>query len=302
MLGNSFTGAVAAFDGDEISLVKPFLRGIENVVAAPPLTRDLIEQGFLVPSDRDEFAAVDALRTALNNSRTLDLIVMPTEDCNFRCVYCYETFAKKTMAPEAKDRLKAFLRTTIPNLDCLRLAWFGGEPLLAFPVMVEIAEYALALCDTFAVKFESSITTNAYLLDEDKIDFLQATRCRNYRVTLDGTHETHDLTRPPRDGGKTFDVIWSNLLRLKATDYAHNVLVRVNIHHVNYDAAHEFIGLFSAAFGQDRRFTLDFHSLWDGDSTKGSVRQLADREPALHTLWTTPARLPSKMPATRSAR
>ncbi len=284
MLANSFTGAVAAFDSDETSLVKSLLRGIPGGDAAQPLALALIEQGFLVPSDRDELAAVEALRTALNNPRTLDLIVMPTEDCNFRCVYCYETFAKKAMSPAVRKRLKAFLRSTIPNLDHLRLAWFGGEPLLAFPIMVEIAEYARSLCDAFAVHFESSITTNAYLLDAEKIDFLQATHCRNYQITLDGMQETHDRTRPLREGGKTFEVIWSNLLRLKTSEYAHNVLVRVNVHQDNYDSAREFVDLFTETFGQDRRFTIDFHTLWEGGSPWGDLRQLTDREPALQRL------------------
>ncbi|MHB8140428.1 MAG: radical SAM protein [Vulcanimicrobiaceae bacterium] len=287
VLGNSFTGAVVAFDSDEVSLVKPLLRGIAGGDAAPPLALDLIELGFLVPAGRDELAAVEALRVALNDPCTLDLIVMPTEDCNFRCVYCYETFAKKAMQPETRERLKAFLRKTIPNLNSLRLAWFGGEPLLAFPVMVEIAEYARSLCDAYGVHFESSITTNAYLLDDRKIDFLQATQCRNYQITLDGTQETHDRTRPLREGGKTFEVIWSNLLRLQAAEYAHNVLVRVNVHQDNYDAARELVALFTEAFGRDQRFTIDFHTLWDGGSAWGNLRQLADREPALHALCTT---------------
>jgi uncharacterized protein len=32
--------------------------------------------------------------------RRLHLILMPTEACNFRCVYCYETFALKEMKPD----------------------------------------------------------------------------------------------------------------------------------------------------------------------------------------------------------
>ncbi len=72
----------------------------------------------------------------------------------------------------------------------------------------------------------------------------------------------------------------------RTSDYPHNVLVRVNVHQDNYDAARDLVGLFTEAFGQDQRFTLDFHALWDGGPSPGDLRQLADREPALHALCT----------------
>ena len=284
MLANSFTGAVVSFDADEGPLVRFLLRGSIDRADLPSIAFDLMKFGFLVPSDRDELAAVDALRDALNDPQTLDLIVMPTEACNFRCVYCYEDFSNNAMSPDVRTRLKTFMRTTVPQLRTLRLAWFGGEPLLAFPVLVEIAEYAQSLCETHGVHFESSITTNGYLLDREKIEFLEATQCRQYQVTLDGTPEAHDRTRPLCGGGATFEVIWSNLLRLRASRYAHQVLVRVNVHQENERAARTLVARFMESFGDDPRFTLDFHTLWDGSS--GGLRPLADREGSLQNLRT----------------
>ncbi len=285
LLSNSFTGATVACDPEESLLVKRALRYVACGEPMSTATSLLLEQGFLVPEDRDEPAAIDALHRALNDTRSLELIIMPTEDCNFRCTYCYETFSKGTMLPMTRDRVKAFLKRNAPRLDYLRIAWFGGEPLLAYPVMVEIGEYARALCETLQVRFASSITTNGSLLDAEKLTFFHRTQCNHYQITLDGTQEAHDRTRPSKDGSGTFAAVWASLLLLKASPVQHDVLVRVNVHADNEDAVRQLTEQFNGAFGQDRRFTLDFHTIWDGGrSSDTGIQQLPDREASLQTL------------------
>jgi len=44
------------------------------------------------PSDNQIYSCLDA--------RSLQLILMPTEACNFRCTYCYEDFNHNQMRPE----------------------------------------------------------------------------------------------------------------------------------------------------------------------------------------------------------
>jgi uncharacterized protein len=60
----------------------------------------------------------------------LHLIILPTERCNFRCVYCYEDFSIGTMKPPVIAGIKRLLARRIPNLRQLRIAWFGWEPLV----------------------------------------------------------------------------------------------------------------------------------------------------------------------------
>jgi wyosine [tRNA(Phe)-imidazoG37] synthetase (radical SAM superfamily) len=47
----------------------------------------------------------------LFSNRLLDLTLLPIEQCNFRCTYCYETFADGKMKPDrppcARPRLPA---------------------------------------------------------------------------------------------------------------------------------------------------------------------------------------------------
>src|SRR6476659_3478010 len=96
--------------------------------------------------------------------RLLHLILMPTEQCNFRCLYCYEDFSAGQMKRSVIEAVKALLARRITSLDLLSLEWFGGEPLLAWPIIVEIQKCALDLAQGHPeVRLVSSMTTNGYL-------------------------------------------------------------------------------------------------------------------------------------------
>ena len=68
----------------------------------------------------------------------LHLIVMPTEKCNFRCVYCYEDFSIGRMKRAVIDGVKALIRRRVASLSSLEIQWFGGEPTLAHDIVCEV--------------------------------------------------------------------------------------------------------------------------------------------------------------------
>ena len=65
------------------------------------------------------------------NDGGLCLTVMPTEQCNYRCVYCNEPFQKGAMSLEMQNALIGYLRKQLHSYNHLDIAWLGGEPLLA---------------------------------------------------------------------------------------------------------------------------------------------------------------------------
>src|SRR5262245_26459110 len=75
----------------------------------------------------------------------LHLILLPTEACNFRCVYCYESFAYGRMEPWVVQGVKNLLSNRVANLDQLKISWFGGEPLLALDIIESIHEHTRSL-------------------------------------------------------------------------------------------------------------------------------------------------------------
>lgn len=48
----------------------------------------------------------------LSFNQTLELILMPNEDCNFRCVYCYEDFVKSEMKETVQKGILKYLEKT----------------------------------------------------------------------------------------------------------------------------------------------------------------------------------------------
>jgi len=81
-------------------------------------------------------------------SNYLNLIILPTEACNFRCTYCYETFENKKMPRSVVSGIKSLIDRRGEELDELEISWFGGEPLLALDVITEISKHALGVAKT----------------------------------------------------------------------------------------------------------------------------------------------------------
>ncbi|HEU5311867.1 MAG TPA: radical SAM protein, partial [Candidatus Eisenbacteria bacterium] len=189
--------------------------------------------------------------------RRLHLILLPTEACNFRCVYCYETFRQKRMSPEVVAALKRLIRRRIPALDDLELSWFGGEPLLARDiiedVLLDVREHAR---NNPNVRVRSDATTNAYLLTAEVFRRLLALGLESYQISFDGPREHHDRKRVLAGGKGTFDRIWGNVTAMSREPGRFHVLVRVHVDRENEAAMPEFIEMYRAAFGTDPRFEL----------------------------------------------
>ena len=103
------------------------------------------------------------------SSNYLNLIILPTEACNFRCTYCYETFENKKMPRPVVNGIKSLIDRRGEDLDRLDVSWFGGEPLLALDVITEISKHALDAAKTEGFTFGSGMTTNGYFLNQDRL-------------------------------------------------------------------------------------------------------------------------------------
>lgn len=142
----------------------------------------------------------------------LELTILPTEHCNFRCTYCYEDFSVGKMSRETIDSLKLFISRRSVDLKHLSISWFGGEPLLAYDIVKEISAHAQSVASEHKILFSNGITTNGHLLSHDRILELHSLGARNYQISLDGDSEWHNKTRVQINGKGSFDRIWRNIL------------------------------------------------------------------------------------------
>lgn len=195
-------------------------------------------------------------------SSRLHLILMPTEACNFRCTYCYESFRLKRMTDEVVAGVQALLRRRAPGLRRLVLAWFGGEPLLASDIMVTVLEEVERLRKAHPLlAFESDATTNASLLTVPLLERLVSLGVDRYQVAFDGPRRVHDRKRVRPGGRPTFDQIWGNLLAARASSAPFRMQVRLHVDRENAGAIPEFLKEFRSSFDGDARYTLFIRGL-----------------------------------------
>jgi uncharacterized protein len=209
----------------------------------------------------DKSALNSILRTSLAND-SLNLILMPTEACNFRCVYCYEDFKLGRMRPEVVEGVKNLLTKRAPELTRLDLSWFGGEPLLALDIVEDVLEHVAALRRAHpAMHHESNITTNAWKLSTSVFERLLGLGVRSYQISFDGPRELHDKKRVRADGAPTFDRIWRNVTALRELDGSFHVILRIHVDRENEAVMPEFIDRCSETFGSDPRFEIFIRQL-----------------------------------------
>ena len=195
--------------------------------------------------------------------RHQELILLPTEKCNFRCTYCYEDFGLGKMSERTQRALENFIARRVNSISRLRLSWFGGEPLLAKDVILRIARFAKQRCEEHGVAFDGGMTTNAYLLEPSLAAEIVSLNQDFFQITLDGYGETHDVVRQRADGRGTFETIWRNLLSLKALKTRFDVVIRIHVRRDNQENLEHLMVRLAEGFRGDRRFTLDFQHLRD---------------------------------------
>lgn len=200
-------------------------------------------------------------RSELFSNQILDLTILPVEQCNFRCTYCYETFVDGLMSPAVVASLKSLIRQRSADLRYLRLGWFGGEPLLARDIVLDISSHAHELATAHRFAFFSGMSTNGYLLDLALVRRLVAAGVTSFQVSVDGKASHHNRMRPRRNGGESFARIWSNLLEIRRSDVPVSVIIRVHYSKDNVDEIFAFTDDLREHFGDDRRFTIFFKTI-----------------------------------------
>ncbi len=231
----------------------------------------MIEKGILLDEEKftNEPSLLDKqLQQYINDEKSFELTILPTEKCNFRCAYCYEDFSLGRMSKELIESIKKLITEKASNgkVRRLKISWFGGEPLVAKDIVFEISSHALHESRRNNIMFASDITTNGYYLTKDNLDSLLKYQIRGYQITLDGPPVTHNKSRVLFNGRGTFERIWANLLSMQQRSDEFSVLLRMNINDLNYEETEAWLPELSQTFLRtDGRFFLHFHPVFDKD-------------------------------------
>lgn len=240
----------------------------------------LVELGYIVPKETNEKIKRAFRRNNVINNKALSLMILPTEQCNFRCRYCYEEFRKGKMSEELQSSIVKFIQKNIQHYTGLNVSWFGGEPLEALDVIENLSNKFIKICNVAKKTYSSSMTTNAYNLSLETFKLLHSLNVFYYQITLDGPKETHDNQRPHVEGYGTFDRIISNLLSIKENMKTQffTIVLRTNYSIDIYERIDEYIEFLDKNFSSDNRFNISIHmaSNWGGERAKEFEGQVLD--------------------------
>jgi uncharacterized protein len=206
----------------------------------------------------------------------LGLAVSATEQCNFRCTYCYEDFEIGEMSDATYTALKLFVAKRMPQLKSFTLSWFGGEPLLALDKTVDFTRYCNDLAAQYGVRMpRATMPTNASALTPKNLVALVDAGVRHFMISLDGQADAHNQTRKTIGGKPTFDRVYRNLLAVRAcrTEQPFEILLRLHLHENNIASQLALAEQLSADFAADSRF--DILPIAVGDFGGAPVKSLA---------------------------
>ncbi|MCR5740373.1 MAG: radical SAM protein [Lachnospiraceae bacterium] len=149
--------------------------------------------------------------------------VWVTSRCNLDCKYCYITEAKRDASfDQARiPRLIDFILEYSMNYDQMIINFMGGEPLLEYPIIREIAD---SLQERWYGKLQFSLTTNGILVNDEMVTFFKE---HGFAISLswDGCKEINDLYRIDRNGNGTYYKILNTYNEFRDRGFA-NIRIR----------------------------------------------------------------------------
>lgn len=169
-----------------------------TVDPASELHAKLRDQNFLRAELNTAQASNDvrARKSFANYGPNLHIVVV-TLRCNETCVYCHASRAnmdqtETDMTPAlAEHTVDQILRSTNPNIT---IEFQGGEPLVNFPVVKHLIQYALEKNKSVGKIIEFTMVSNFALMDEEKLAYLLANKVQ-LCTSIDGPEHLHDKQR-----------------------------------------------------------------------------------------------------------
>lgn len=280
---NSLTGidSLMIVDSPTKESVFSVLSGASSVDdISAEIREELLKRGYLVSQNKDEDYAVKLnMLETIYDEKYLNLIIMPTEQCNFRCKYCYETFEKGKMSSTLQEAIIKYVKKNILDYTGLCVVWFGGEPLMALDVIEYLSENFIKICKAAKRQYVSGMSTNGYNLTTDVFARLYKLKVLEYQITLDGVKTQHDNQRILANGNGTFDRIVDNLIQIKSKRALGAVFtIRTNFTKSIIENIDEYLMFYKQNFGDDARFSLYVKQAgdWGGERVKSFSGELTE--------------------------
>ncbi|MDH3453412.1 MAG: quinohemoprotein amine dehydrogenase maturation protein [Gammaproteobacteria bacterium] len=169
--------------------------------------QDLIELDIV----NDGRAPAPVAKLQIENYPLSTLVLNVNTGCNLGCSYCYKedlavpSAGLRMQFETARKSIELLLREG-HSRDRINIVFFGGEPLTNLPLIKQVVEYTERRCTEVGKRADFSVTTNATLLKEETVDWLNEHRF-GIAISMDGPRHLHDRHRLTVGGQGTYDVV-----------------------------------------------------------------------------------------------
>ena len=209
--------------------------------------RELLEAGYLdTPDDYTDVEVADA-------GVVKAMCLHAAHDCNLRCKYCFADTGefhmqnRTLLSAETGKKALDWLVAKSGKRKNLEVDFFGGEPLMNFPVIKEVVSYGRELEKKHGKVFKFTTTTNAVALSDEIADYLNR-EMENVVISLDGRKEVHDRMRPTPNGKGSYDLILEKTKRFVEKRGQKSYYLRGTFTGYNLDFANDVLHLADEGF------------------------------------------------------
>ncbi|HEY4003103.1 MAG TPA: radical SAM protein [Candidatus Xenobia bacterium] len=140
----------------------------------------------------------------------MQITLVLTHQCNLACDYCYagEKFARAMTYETGARALRMAFAAAGPG-EAITVGFFGGEPMLEFPLMVRLTRLAHRLARRQRRILQLTVTSNGTVLSEKHLRFLY-TYGFDTALSVDGLGQGN-RHRPFATGHDSTAVVWGNI-------------------------------------------------------------------------------------------
>lgn len=247
---SSLSGAVIFFREDKyIKLLEDTLNKDTFIYSDDDFHNLMLEKKIFLEEDVDEALLVRGIyEEQIIRAKTLELMLIVTRQCNFRCIYCGQPHLDEKMGDVTYMSVLKFIKNQIATYGytSVRITFFGGEPLLEANKICLFLRQLDALLATLSteeqkITYTAGMSTNGYLLSPDTFNELSTLNCNFYQISIDGMADIHDTMRPLASGKPSWDRIIQNISYMLNTDKQFTILLRTNF---NADVAESLVDFY----------------------------------------------------------
>ncbi|WP_227762975.1 thioether cross-link-forming SCIFF peptide maturase [Zhaonella formicivorans] len=229
----------------------PVQRRLEAVYGAEALEEVKAELDALADS-QVLFTADDGEHCLPDAPVVKSLCLHVAHDCNLRCKYCFASSGhfggeRLLMDPATGKKALDFLLANSGSRKVCEVDFFGGEPLMNFPVVQELVAYGKEAAVGAGKSFKFTLTTNGVLLTEEIEKFLNEENI-SVVLSIDGRPEINDRMRPTAGRRGSYSQIVPKYKRFIQSRNNEGYYVRGTYTRYNLDFSSDVVHLFDLGF------------------------------------------------------